>query len=44
MQEDTYEIHDDEFEGLNKEERQTVIEEHLREWAYNYIDWWWDEA
>lgn len=40
---ETYEIDDEDFEGLSEAERDKVIEEHWQEWSQNYIDGGWDE-
>lgn len=40
--EDEYEIDDEDLEGLSKEERDKVIEEHWQEWAWNYLDGGWE--
>lgn len=42
--EDIVEIDDTDLEGLSKEERAKVIEEHWQEWAWNYLDGGWEEA
>lgn len=41
--EDTLEIEESELEGMSEEEREKYINEAAWEWAYNYIDVWWEK-
>ncbi|SYX85912.1 DUF7167 family protein [Paenibacillus alvei] len=42
--EETYEIDNEELEGLTEDEREKVIEEHFTEWAWNMLDGGWEEV
>lgn len=41
--EDVIEIDDEELEGLTEEEKKERFEEEVKEWAWNYIEIWWEE-
>lgn len=40
---DEIEIPDDELEGLSPDEREMKINEYVRDWAHEYINWSWTE-
>lgn len=42
--EDEIEIEDEELEGMSTNERETYIEDVVREWVYDEIDWGWVEV
>ena len=37
------EIPDDELEGLDETQRESVIEGYIREWKDETVEWWWWE-
>lgn len=41
--EDELEIPDEDLEGLTPEQKNNLIDEEVREWASNYIEWGWKE-
>lgn len=43
IQEDDVEIDDDILEGLTPDERADVIDQHVEQWANDYIEWWYEE-
>ena len=42
--EEVIEIDDEELEGLDEETRRKVFEEYLKDWAYNYIEYGYEEV
>lgn len=43
-QDDEIEINDEELAGMDEAARAAYIDEVMREWAYNYIEWYWEEV
>lgn len=43
-QEETVEIDDKDIEGLSQEEVQEFLDDEIKCWAYNYIEYGWSES
>ena len=43
QREDEVEIPDDELEDLTDAEREALIEDYVKDWAFQYVEWGWKD-